>query len=178
MRLNKLTQGFLLLLMIFSPALGAQDEPQVCLPNSISATSPASQFELKGGLAVDKTSGLMWQRCFLGASGDGCTAGKPNKMNWPEALQYIEKLNQGDGFQGFKDWRMPNIRELGSIAELQCVFPTLNPKVFPNAPSGRTWSSSPYQFYPHYSWFVDFGQFEVNYLERHRPFFIILVRAG
>lgn len=149
---------------------------QLCRENHSPATTPTNLFEISDHSVKDSRTGLIWQRCFLGASGKSCNKSEARELTWAAALQAVEAQNQNGGFDGYSDWRIPNIRELQTISELQCVEPALNPVLFPNAPAGRTWSSSPYKFYPHYSWYVDFKYFEVSYLERYNPYFVILVR--
>ncbi len=166
--------GVLYLLMTLTMPLVAQ---QLCVDQGVQASSPTTQFVLDDLVATDSKTGLMWQRCFAGASGSDCSAGELQRMSWAAAHQYVEQVN-AQGVAGFNDWRLPNVRELSSIVELRCVEPALNVAIFPNAPSERTWSASPYQFYPHYSWFVDFQFFDVTYQERYREHVILLVRAG
>lgn len=97
-------------------------------------------------------------------------------MSWPAALQHAEQVNDDRRYQGYGDWRLANIKELITIAELQCVQPALNLELFPSAPAQRTWSASPYRFYPHYSWFVDFADLTTSHLERFKAHAVILVR--
>ncbi|MFD1217187.1 Lcl C-terminal domain-containing protein [Microbulbifer celer] len=72
--------------------------------------------------------------------------------------------------------RLPNIRELGSLLELQCAGPAINRVLFSNAASTDVWSSSPSNFHTHYSWYVDFATGALTYGEREKPKAIRLVR--
>ena len=54
------------------------------------------------GTVTDHATGLMWQRADSGAG-----------MNWEEALAYAEGLELG----GYRDWRLPNAKELQGILD-------------------------------------------------------------
>jgi hypothetical protein len=87
----------------------------------------------------------MWKQCLNDATGTGCgTAG----MTWPAALQHVEALNNGGGYAGYTDWRMPNAKEMASIIERSCTFPPFNTRVFNGVPSNRQliWTSTPNHF--------------------------------
>lgn len=150
---------------------------QLCQPESISATAPSSRFELTDGVAKDRQTGLMWKRCLEGTSGTSCEEGEPRTFSWPKALLHAQEINSQGGYAGHDNWRLPNIKELKSIAELQCVQPSLNLEVFPSAPARlRVWTSSPYRFYEHYAKFVDFSNMTTNHVERFQKFHVFLVR--
>ena len=75
-------------------------------------------FSDKGnGTVSDTATGLSWMR---GDSGDRGFAGnfgrahyQDGRMDWPEALNFCEKLD----FAGANDWRLPNAKELHSILD-------------------------------------------------------------
>ncbi len=47
-------------------------------------------------------------------------------MNWEAALTYAED----SAYAGYDDWRLPNIKELQSIADYSGVFPAMDSGVF------------------------------------------------
>ncbi|MCX2779510.1 Lcl C-terminal domain-containing protein [Microbulbifer thermotolerans] len=164
-----------LLLLLATPlqALCAQQ----CKPGQISATAPAARFEQRDdGTVIDKKLGLMWRTCVEGMSGKNCEDGEALTLNWAGALAYAPTFNREGGFAGHQDWRLPNIRELSSLLELQCTAPAINTAVFPNATSAGVWSSSPAKFHMHYSWYVDFDSGAFTYGERTQPKALRLVR--
>ncbi|WFB37751.1 DUF1566 domain-containing protein [Kiritimatiellota bacterium B12222] len=67
------------------------------------------------GTVSDQATGLMWSQ---DDSGKG--------MNWEEALAYAEAATTA----GYTDWRLPNVKELQSIADYSGVFPAMDSSVF------------------------------------------------
>ena len=67
------------------------------------------------GTVTDKATGLMWSK---DDSGKGFT--------WEEALAYAESAT----LAGYDDWRLPNAKELQSIADYSGVFPAMDTTVF------------------------------------------------
>jgi hypothetical protein len=95
---------------------------------------------------TDLQTGLIWQRCSVGKSWDGTTcSGRATTHNWSEALAMAAD-----------DWRLPNIKELMSIAETACVEPAVNLTVFPATASSEYWSSSPSAYSSNSAWYVEF----------------------
>jgi len=128
------------MLLVSVQVLGAQ----TCKPNSISASTPGAEFNDNGdGTVTDIKTGLMWKKCSEGLSGNSCAVGTANTYTWKQALQLVATINSGSGFAGYKDWRLPNIAELSSIIEDQCVVPAVNLTIFPNTAAGGYWSSTP-----------------------------------
>lgn len=113
---------------------------------SISATTPTSNFELKAdGTVIDHSTGLLWQRCLVGQTYNATTTncdGAPSSVSWQAALQAAQGLNASGGYAGNSDWRLPNVKELSSIVEQQCVLPALNLEVFPEVAITVVWTST------------------------------------
>ena len=131
------------LLLTYSSLLFAQ----TCNPN-IRETTPTSRFTPNNdGTVLDTKTSLVWKVCSEGQiwAGEGevtvsCT-GTATRYTWKVALESVQTLNTNGGFAGQTDWRLPNIKELASIAELKCYNPAINEAVFPNT-SSWFWSSS------------------------------------
>lgn len=104
-----------------------------CNTSTIAATTPTENFTIDedNGVVVDRTTGLMWKRCVEGFSGADCRSGDTLQSTFVAAVEYIDALNEGDGFAGYNDWRLPNVKELRSIVEERCARPALNEEVFP-----------------------------------------------
>lgn len=149
---------------------------QECRTDTIKASAASERYEvLAGGSVVDAQTGLQWLRCVEGLNGESCEQGEPVMLNWAEALLHVNKVNVA-AVEGQSDWRLPNVRELNSLVELQCANPSINAAIFPATPAVHTWTSSPYHFYTHYSWFVDFSSGAVTYDERIQGKALRLVR--
>jgi len=67
------------------------------------------------GTVSDKATGLMWSQ---DDSGEG--------FDWQGALAYAVEATVA----GYDDWRLPNAKELQSIADYSGVFPAINTSVF------------------------------------------------
>lgn len=140
---------------------------QTCNPNSIPATTPASQFtDNRNGTVTDKKTGLMWKRCSEGQiwNGKSCT-GNTVSYTWQGALQQAQAGNVRSGFASKRDWRLPNVKELHSIVERQCDEPAIRLTVFPNTLRWTWyWSSSPRTleewraWTDDWAWYVNFGE--------------------
>lgn len=120
----------------------------------ITPTAPSNEFEARDdGTVIHKPNRLVWQRCALGQSwnGTGCT-GTAMLLSWSEALDAAESHVQ----DAHDDWRLPNRNELVSILESRCYLPAVDDLVFPDAPSGGYWTSSPVSGAFDESWVVDF----------------------
>jgi len=148
---------------------------QVC-PPGIPQTTPTVDFTDHGdGTVTHKPTGLMWKQCLEGLSGEGCATGTVNSYDWQAALQ----LADGHSFAGYSDWRLPNIKELGSIVELSCYFPAINLSVFPNDSGSAVWSGSPYAYFPGTAWNVTFSDGQDEYSGNRGNYQRVrLVRAG
>ncbi len=67
------------------------------------------------GTVTDKATGLIWSK---DDSGEG--------FLWKDTLAYAENATVA----GYDDWRLPNIKELQSIADYSGVFPAINTTFF------------------------------------------------
>ena len=131
---------------------------QACKTASIPATTPTNRFTVNNnGTVSDTQTGLMWKTCSEGQNGTDCSGGSAATYTWQLALQQAQTINNGGGFAGYSDWRVPNVKELVSITEKQCTEPAINLTVFPNTPSVWFWSSSPNASLSFHAWLVDFG---------------------
>ena len=129
-------------------------KPYICKPESRTVTTPTERFTVnKDGTAIDKATGLMWMRCSLGHTwtGEGCI-GDTHRSTWEVALKAVQEFNQKGGFAGHKDWRVPNMKELGSIVERACLNPTINLEVFPSTEFWYYWASTPSAGITEYKW--------------------------
>ncbi len=62
---------------------------------------------------IDISTGILWQKCAVGASGSDCKTGTPTLLTWSDALNTCKNLN----LLG-RVWRLPNILEAMSFYQL------------------------------------------------------------
>lgn len=89
---------------------------------------PSPRFTASGDCISDNLTGLMWSR-------NANLPGQP--MQWEDALAYVKELNQDASLCGLAGWRLPNRKELRSLANYSGVFSTwLADQGFANIMSG------------------------------------------
>jgi len=98
------------------------------------------------GTVTDITTGLMWQQ----------REGKA--MTWEKALAYCENLD----LAGYRDWRLPNIRELLSLVDDNRREPSIDTGYFPGCRPSIYWSSTTHTIYPSLAWHVGFHDGRVH----------------
>ena len=99
------------------------------------------------GTISDAQTGLMWSKCSYGQPYDGTDTdndglicdGSPAFGNWQQAFAWAADSTD----YGYSDWRLPNIKELGSIVDFGSARPAINQSVFPSTVSGPYWTSTP-----------------------------------
>lgn len=115
---------------------------------------------------TDNNTGLVWQQ-----------EDDDIKRTGEDALTYCEGLS----LAGHNDWRLPNIKELGSIVDYGKAAPAIDETYFPIIYTGEIfgyaeyWSSTAYLDYTNYAWVVNFewGFF----YQRDTPYGIRYVRC-
>ena len=162
------------MLMIVNLIGGKLFAAQVCLQEQSFSTVPKERYIANSnGTVTDSITRLTWRICLEGQSGEACT-GNALELSWAEALLYPQRLNQGQNAQ--QAWRLPNIRELNTLVELRCAQPALNREVFKGVVAQHIWTSSPYHFYTHYAWYMDFASGVATYDERVKKKALLLVQ--
>jgi hypothetical protein len=163
----------LLALCLLSPlSAGAA---QLCHSYWPKPSTPINRFvNNENGTITDTVTGLTWKRCSEGLSGAACEVGTAATFTWQEALQVAAATN----FAGNNDWRLPNIKELGSIVERQCTMPAINEIVFPATPTMSFWTSSPFAENPKFAWNIYFPYGISDGNDKNYRFFVRLVRGG
>lgn len=126
-----------------------------------------------GKEVADTTTRLIWRRCTEGLLWNGSfCAGSVSYLSHQGALQQA-----GTQATAFKAWRLPNVKELASIADIyRNPNPAIDTLVFPTTPSDKFWSSSPYISNSSYAWYVDFYDGYTSYGLRTGAFATRLVR--
>ena len=136
---------------------------------------PNERYDINGdGTVTDTATGLMWMQCSLGQDPDDNCSGSASEYNWQEALEAAEVST----FATYTDWRLPNIKELSSLAARDRYDPVINSTAFPNTPSDWYWSASPHAGDINKAWRVIFQNGYVNANKRYRNYHVRLVRSG
>lgn len=117
------------------------------------------------GTALDRRTGAIWQRCPLGTvlddrgtsqafEDDRClpSAGAPQTLTWRAAVTAARQLDEGGGFAGYSDWRVPGQKELLSVVEARWREPRMFGRVFPATPPDPFLASTVYSAIETLSW--------------------------
>lgn len=125
---------------------GTADDPYYT--SSTSFTCDMDYTDNGDGTVADHCTGLMWQKCSRGQNATTC-ADAATSGTWQEAIDYCEGLTLPAG--SYDDWRLPNAKELLSIALLEAGAvtdkkeigaPYINQTVFPDTVSANYWPST------------------------------------
>lgn len=131
----KVIRSFYILSIFVPVSVGA-----TCIDNVISDHVDV-QYVINEDVVTDAKTGLMWSRCSLGQTySNGDCIGIASDLTYEEALNKSVTFRVG----GYEDWRLPNIKELGSIVHRGCFAPSINERAFPDTPSNPYYSNTPY----------------------------------
>jgi hypothetical protein len=149
----------------------------ICLLDLVPVAASAQPYVIStdGSEVNDQKTGLIWRRCSEGMvfSGGICT-GTASTFTHEAALLRTTTQANSTGVA----WRLPNVKELSSIADNTFSNPAIDVTAFPATPSRYFWSASPRVGYTTYAWFVDFGYGGVANDARTSAYYVRLVRAG
>jgi hypothetical protein len=144
-------------------------------------SSPSSRFvDNADGTVTDKESKLMWLRCSAGqawAFESGRCTGEADRLSWAAAQSLASDVNRRGSFF-FNDWRVPQLRELATIAERSCANPRVNLAVFPGTEASRYWTvtSRPGTHDEAHAYALSFGAEGMAYLAKDEAHGVRLVR--
>lgn len=96
---------------------------------TVSAACPswptAERFDIQDAEVTDRHTGLTWARCSVGQQWDGSTCvGNVKTLSLQESLQLAKN----------SVWRLPNVKELASLADVGCQRPSIDSVAFPGTP--------------------------------------------
>lgn len=107
-----------------------------------------------GSEVTDSQSGLTWRRCVEGMawSGGACT-GTPVTYSLDQAMAHMKKQS---------GWRIPTVKELGGLVDLDRAKPSIDPVAFPGTPTQWHWTSTPFAAAAGGAWGVNFTNGSVD----------------
>ena len=107
-----------------------------------------SRFFVKNENVIDTKTGLMWTK-------NASLFDFP--MSWNDALATIKELNDSDLY-GYRDWKLPNRKELFSLISHETVNPSIPAgHPFTNIFTGYYWTSSSCARLPDQAWYIHLG---------------------
>lgn len=140
-----------------------------------SQTLPRYAVSADGLEVTDNQTKLIWRRCAEGMNWDGTTcAGIASTFTHEAALQQAAIQASSTGIA----WRLPNVKELASIADKSFSNPAIDATAFPATPANWFWSVSPFVGVSNYAWNVSFWYGYVHSYARSSIDHVRLVRAG
>ena len=124
-------------------------------------------YSTAGDEVTDTQTGLTWRRCSEGQTWSGTTCTGTAAAYYHEGALAQAKTQTG--------WRLPNVKELASIADKARTAPAIDTTAFPATPSHWYWSSTPYAGGASNAWLVSFYDGYASYDYRGSGY-LILVR--
>jgi len=130
------------------------------------------KFKLNNNTVTDTVTNLIWTKCTIKTSTlpditENCTEAK-GLFKWEEALFACNNLN----LDGIADWRLPNIKELQSIAAYNNEeSPAIDHRYFKRTGLNNYWSSTSFKYdvslidpkSEDYAWVIDFNYGNAQY---------------
>jgi hypothetical protein len=132
----------------------------------------------------DALTGLVWPKNFnlipsFDASFDKDGTANDGLVTWQHALDFVANLNK-QSWQGYSDWRLPNLNELRSlvfdISRSAPALPYSNP--FINVQNAAYWSSSSYAGDFSQSWYLDLNSGGTSATPKTGLLYLVPVRGG
>lgn len=120
------------------------------------------------GTLTDQATGLMWPEDWSGLGGNGAGA-----LAWAAGIDWALALD----FAGHSDWRLPNVRELGSLLSYGFLVIPLDP-VFLNPRADYYWSSTTHFLQSDWVWKIGFYWGEIGWDDKGIAFYVVAVRTA
>ncbi|WP_200153424.1 DUF1566 domain-containing protein [Chromatium okenii] len=121
----------------------------------------------------DNVTGLIWEV----KTNDGGLRDQNKIYTFDQAENYVKDVN-ATHVCGFKDWRMPDVKELLGITDQSHTHPAIDFNYFLNTPNNGFWSVSPYVNDLDYLWNVDFNDSSASVSNLSNASHVRLVRGG
>ncbi|MBF0451464.1 MAG: DUF1566 domain-containing protein [Candidatus Magnetomorum sp.] len=124
-------------------------------------------------MVLDQTTGLIWEV----KTNDNSVHDRDNMYSYYYLDEkFIKHLNQ-DRFGGFSDWRLPKVRELNMLADIQHDQPSIDTNFFPQTIPSDYWSATPHSENKSQGWCVSFFHGNDTIQSRQSTFHVRAVRG-
>jgi hypothetical protein len=148
------------------------------------ATWPVPRFFDNGdGTVRDNLTGLEWLKDANCVGTEYPSFSYYDNVTWQQGIDFIKGINNGtyeNCSGGYRDWRLPNRKELLSLIDYSnedIALPVFNP--FTNVQSIFYWSSTSIPYYADSAWVVDMLDGSMSYGNKNYDFkYIWPVRTG
>ena len=206
---NDLKTNYFFVWPVRSGQCGSFDYSIICLPKTgqttcynssgtvIGCTGTGQDGDLQKGVdwpdlrftdhgdntTTDNLTGLVWAKhanlmVTRDPTFDADDTANDGRVTWQHALDYVAKLNS-ENYLSHTDWRLPNRRELRSLADYALFNPALpSGHPFTQVQSSYYWSSTSSAYYKYYAWTVGMNYGIVNYGDRTDDGYVWPVRSG
>ncbi len=137
--MNKMLKKSVFFLLLLSSQLAMAN----CYPQLSMFDNP--KLSSKGyGLLVDKESNKMWLDCRLASSSNVDCASDEAKISWYDLELHLAEISK-KGLLGYKDWRLPTIKELLNVISRKCYLVDFSERRFVSEiPASYYWVDKPY----------------------------------
>jgi hypothetical protein len=147
-------------------------------------TSTPPSYTVNPDLTIaDNNTGLTWQRCTMGLSGNWCFDGSPAGYNWYQATGTTDPTYNPSGSDVCASstvagggWRLPTDYEFVSLFDY--VEPNGISGYFPEAEPGGYWTTAPVVGISTIAWTASNVGRSVSYQLRRSPYYVRCVRGA
>ena len=130
----------------------------------------------RDGLSVaDNNTGLIWQHSPE-TNNDG-VLDRRDKLTLSQARKRPAELN-AIRFGGYNDWRLPTIKELDALVDLERFSPAIDPVFAATTVPSSYWSSTTDANGSVDAWLVKFGDGSDNTVKKYSDYYVRAVRGG
>jgi Protein of unknown function (DUF1566)/Secretion system C-terminal sorting domain len=124
---------------------------------------PAHFIDNGDGTVTDDLTALMWQKVLV-----------QDTITWEQALNYADTLSMA----GYKDWRLPNIKELQSITDLSVSNPCMNSIFTVDTGAKFYWSSTTQFNNAPNAWYLNSLWGITTYIGKTSRLYVLCVRGN
>jgi hypothetical protein len=151
----------------------------------LQAGAPFRLVDNGDGTVSDLNTGLTWEKKGWDGGPHDFTA----QLSWTAAFDFVAALNAG-AFAGYRDWRLPNKRELQTIMDAGEVDPCVGAAFDSDCEPGCTplecscthtagyWTSTSYAGDGEFAWYLSFGGGFENIGFKGEGTYVRVVRGG